>query len=208
MFKTHPISTCALVVTMALFMLSCGSNVGENAIMNPGGDSDPDNQRVPAKDQEILFDVTYTNFAWGYRLSGFYIDRRGDVYSFSRGPDDERWQPHDWDHISEQDLRDKYSINKDRLGTIDRGTLTSMVDMVGQASVGEMTDRVNRCNDFGGRTWAAYVQDPNTGEYEKIRLYQSGDWAQRNKSSAAATLFEWLRDVAGESGDIVCGCEE
>ncbi len=208
MFKAHPISICALMLLTALFLVSCGSNVGETAIMNPDNNPDPENQRVPAQDQEVLFEVSYTNFAWGYRLGGFYVDRRGDVYSFSRGPEDERWHPAESGHLLEQDLHEKYSINKDRLGTIDRGTLSSMVDLIGQASVGEMTEPVGRCNDFGGRSFVAYVQDGLTGEYKNIVLYQYGDWARRNKSSAAVELFEWLRYVAGESGDIPCGCEE
>lgn len=206
MFRTRVFSTSAIIVLMAVLMLSCSDGVGDNTIM--GSPDDPGDQRVPAQGQEVLFEVSYVNFAWGYKLGGFYIDKRGDVFRFSRDNSDERWRPDDWAHISEQDLRDKYSVGKNRIGTIDLVTLTSMVDLIGEASLGEMTERIGRCNDFGGKSWVAYVQDAQTGDYEGINLYSAGDWAQRNKSLAAETLFEWLRDVAGESGEIACGCPE
>lgn len=191
------------MLLLALGLLSCGT-VDSDTAQNQAKPA----EWVPPVEQEILFEVSYVNFAWGYTLGGFYVDRDGDIYEFHRGYDDERWQRDDPDRLTAQDLHRKYAIGRELVGTIDSATLDWMTNLIPGAQEGELTERISVCRDFGGRSWVAYMLNESTGDYERVLLYAAGDWARRNRSGDAEALFEWLRSVAGDTGEIACGCPD
>jgi len=200
--KNHLISFGAAVALVAALCLASCSILDSN----PAGTTAKAAPWEPPAEQDVLFEVSHVNFAWGYYLGGFYIDRDGDIFAFGRDNDDERWQPADPDHLTAQDLQNKYSIGRTLVGSVDLVTLDLMTDLIPIARDGELSEPVSLCADYGGRSWRAYVMDESTGEYESVLLYAAGDWASRNLSYGAAELVNWLRNLNGESGQIDCGC--
>ncbi len=57
-----------------------------------------------------LFDVTWHNEAWGYQLSGWWVDDAGRLFRFDHG--DARWAS-DADTLPEADLREKFARGRE-----------------------------------------------------------------------------------------------
>jgi hypothetical protein len=176
-----------------MLWLSCGTTEPDQTLPN-----------LPA-DQAILFEVEYVNHAWGYKCSGWYIDREGQVYSYSYEHGDDPWQPQDHKAITEQELLEKYSHGAEFLGNVDSIEFATVKGLILASAVGSMSDTTQRCADFGTVRYLAYVREDSTLTYHPVLLYQHGDMALRNLSTQARTLFDWLREQSGDSGEIECG---
>lgn len=201
--KTQRFPKSIVCLSVALLCLACGS-------AGLSGDGDDASQSMPKlpDDQAILFEVAYVNFAWGYRCEGWYIDGEGRRYSYSYARDDDPWRPQNPEAITEQELLDKYSHGARFLGTVDPAAVATARSLIPASSVGRMSDRVSVCRDFGGAGYLAYVRDDSSLTYHPVLLYQQGDWAYRNLSAEARTLFDWLREVSGQQGEINCPAPE
>lgn len=159
-------------------------------------------------DQAILFEVSYVNHAWGYRCSGWYINGEGERFSYEYEQDDDPWQPQNYEAITEQELLTKFSHGAKFLGSIDSAAVASAKNLIPASAVGGLSDTVWRCADFGAVSYTAYMRDHSSLTYHPVPLYEHGDWAFRNLSGEARWLFDWLRDVSGEQGEIPCAAPE
>ena len=185
--------TVSVVCLSALMLwLSCGTTDSNQTLPN-----------LPA-DQAILFEVEYVNHAWGYQCSGWYIDEAGQRYSYSYEHSDDPWQPQDHEAITEQELLEKYSHDAKLLGIVDSIEFATAKGLILTSAVGSMSDTSSRCADFGTVRYLTYVRDDSTLTYRPVLLYQHGDMALRNLSTQARTLFDWLRELSGDSGEIEC----
>lgn len=142
---------------------------------------------------EIIFDCYHVNFAWGYRLDGFYIDKNGKIFKYNRNGDP--WLP---DSVKqggmvypESDLYDKYK-NKQLIGNVEQQYLQSKIVLIQKAARGKLSRR-HTGNDAGASGCVAYLFSPEKKEYREIRLGSSGDYEEINSSSAAHELFKWLK---------------
>jgi hypothetical protein len=154
----------------------------------------------PVAEAQYLFEVQYLNHAWGYQLSGFYIDDRGRVYRYDHS--DAVWQPARWDVFTPAELAQKFSRNRTGDGQVDAVTLRAMHALIDPASRGPLSDPVARCADAGTHTYLAYQFE--AGVYRPVLLYQAGDLAQLNRSESARVLFAWLRTIDGAERDLIC----
>jgi hypothetical protein len=126
----------------------------------------------PQPQPKKLFQSEYTNYAWGYVHSGWYINDDGKVYSFLNKGN----SPEDGDEI-------------EFVGTIDPATLEEKRGLISAASQGPYSERTNTAFDAGTHVYSAFL-----GETE-ILLKESGDWSQENLSPAASDLVSWLQEV-------------
>ena len=149
----------------------------------------------PSIEQEYLFEYSHINFAWGFQMSGIYIDREGNVYKYnhSHGP----WKPSSDKFFIETDLQEKYAHKKELLTGIDKSVLDKMHKLITPASDGEIFRSQKKCFDFGSGTYTAYLFDSKTGQYKPLLLYQIGDRPKKNLSDEAKVLYEWLFEVFG-----------
>ncbi len=157
---------------------------------------------------EILFEVTHVNHAWGYSLSGIFIDADGMVCSYRWGNASQPWEPADPGRLTQADMDRKCAINRDTLGYIAPATLTAMRDLIPAAGAGTMTDPLHQRADYGQKSWLAFTCDSEIGDYRRVVIAVAGDYAVKNLSVETSTLSAWLRIVAGDSGNVVCGYPE
>jgi len=144
--------------------------------------------------QKFLFEVAYANYAWGRQIRGFYVDRDGKLYSYDHSLAD--WQPKDPDAVTGTELQEKFK-NRKQVGNVDLDTLREMAALIASAAQGDLSDPVSVCRDAGTHRYLAYVRDPDADVYRPVLLYQSGDFAQKNLSDDAKTLYEWLFTLSG-----------
>jgi len=149
----------------------------------------------PSMDQEYLFEYSYINFAWGLQMSGMYIDKDGNVYKYNHSHSP--WKPSSQEVLTEQDLQEKFSHKHEHIKSIDKSVLNRMHALIMSASEGKLSERVNKCFDFGNGSFSAFLYDVKSKQYTNVLLYQYGDWAKKNLSDEAGILYEWLFEVFG-----------
>ncbi len=144
-------------------------------------------------EHEFIFEVMHLNYAWSYDLHGYYIDHEGNIFGYNDNDDDWRWQPDSWTELTAEELQDKYSQNKELIGSVDVATLVEKCRLISWAAQGEMAPPVYQCADFGTTSFMAYVYRNN--KYIPVVLHTAGDMASKNLAPEADELYEWLRGV-------------
>ena len=119
---------------------------------------------------EPLFQVEYTNYAWGYDNRGCMIDREGNIYSYGYG------------HSS----NGKGIVN---IGKVSQSKLTHANKLAEKAQLGKFTTTIVGA-DGGSTLWSA------TTEYgHLVELQLSGDSVGTNTSPEASELVAFLDGV-------------
>jgi len=149
----------------------------------------------PSTEQRYLFEYSHINFAWGFQMSGMYIDKNGNVYKYnhSHAP----WKPSNEEYLTEEDLQEKYAHKNELVSTIDHSVLDKMHKLTRPAGEGEISQSQKKCFDAGSGIYTGYLFGSKTGQYKPVLLYQVGDRPKKNLSDEAKVLYEWLFDVFG-----------
>ncbi len=147
----------------------------------------------PEITQSILFEVCYSNYAWGARLDGFHINNDGQVLTYSYPSQDVPYPPpYWWQEFTEDELRERYSHNPGICATIPMEELRQRYSLVEGAASGELSSILQYCADFGVIYFVAYIYHPESSLYQPVLLEMAGDMAQKNFAPEAEQLFEWL----------------
>lgn len=185
--------TVLVMLTASLALASCDMSLHRDV------DHDPANIT-----QEVLFEVSYTNYAWGYTCVGLWVDRDGTVRRYDHS--DEVWSPGVDTFYTLSELQEKYAHNSTVVDSVFPGALAAQYVLIQPASVGPMTESVHQCTDFGTISFRAYRVGEDTTRYYPVTLYVAGDYSQKNLSGAAEMLFEWLQTLNdGAYADPSCG---
>jgi hypothetical protein len=179
-----------------LLLVACSDDGQQPAAQQSAGD-----MLLPAG-QEVLFEVSHVNQAWGYRLAGHYVDREGRIWQFDHSS--EPWQA-PASCIPAEALRDKLTRQQEQVGRVSPQELAKAVALVKAAAAGPLGDRVDTgCRDFGGMSYLAYTYDEDEDCYTPVLLHLRGDWGRKNLAPAAAELRLWLDGILGFQGMSNC----
>ena len=149
----------------------------------------------PSIEQKYLFEFSHINFAWGFQMSGIYINKDGNVYTYNHSHSP--WKPADVTSLTESDLQEKYAHKKEFVTTVTKSEINNMHNLIAPAGKGKLSQPKKGCFDSGSGTYTAYLFDAQIHKYTPITLYQVGDMPKKNISVEARILYEWLFDVFG-----------
>jgi hypothetical protein len=148
--------------------------------------------------EDFYCETSYTNFAWGYQHHGTYVDGQGRIFAFgSESPDTRgrQWAPKQPDAPIQQELEDKYSLNRHQRGTVEAQKIVEVRGWLAAARSGSLSKKVQKGADMGSSASVCWVREAGGGHYQLIELEVSGDWSYRNTAAAAAELARWLASV-------------
>jgi len=170
-----------------LVLLPLLAVVGCHPCGDPNEPTDP-----PAKTGRVLFEVAYTNHAWGYNHQGMYVDNEGNIYTY-RWPMGEgaRWT-HDGNLYTEAELTAHYAPGSASAGIIARDSLKMMIGLMESASRGTFSDTTQTAADAGATHTSLYLYDARSKTYRQIALRLRGDNSFDNRSSSARQLADIL----------------
>lgn len=151
-----------------------------------------DDEISVSDEQEILFEVNYVNYAWGFQNNGFLIDKKGRVRTYDK--------PKDWKFanagpftVAEMDERvAKTTISK---YTVPANELSEYVNKLRRVSDKEYTDPVSVGADMGASSFYMYRYDTGSKTYQAVLLQSVGDNSVYNKDSDAKEIADWLVKV-------------
>lgn len=151
---------------------------------------------------EFVFDCYDVNYAWGYRLSGFFIDRLGKVYRYrlSGTP----WKPKllrqgSSLYYAAAELVSKFT-NKTLWTNIDATVMQDKIALIDNAATGAVTYRNMRGADQGRNVCIAYRYVANKNLYEQIELgsYGATQIQTANAAPEAQALLQWLATIGAK----------
>ena len=126
----------------------------------------------------MVFLHEFSNFAWVPQHNGWYIDAKGNIYTFHA----KRGQP----TTLEPPVR---------VGHVPAGVLARERRLILPASHGTLQTRTTGA-DMGEDTFAAFLADAKGGSPRRIVLVMRGDLSGENMTPAGQSLLAWLRSVA------------
>jgi hypothetical protein len=150
-------------------------------------------ESFPAANQLVLFQVEYTNHAWGYSHCGIIIDSSGSAGYFNLP---EIWHsPDSTGYISESGMNENIQQLDTTFYLPDRNTLLKYFNMVGNAAEGELSDPFHTAYDAGEVIYSGFLYEPGSRRYKQIFLRQEGDWSRVNNATEAKQIYAWLRSI-------------
>jgi hypothetical protein len=149
---------------------------------------------------EPLFDCYQVNFAWGFTLSGRFVDQHGAIWSY--GGRDKAHLPtatisQGKEYFKVADLQAKY-VQPQQIGSVDAKTLAEKSALIAAAADGAITLESGKAFDAGSSSCHAYVKDETQQRYRDIEFGSDGgvsDTRITNVAPAAQELLTWLKSV-------------
>lgn len=192
--------TFVLPLSLLLVVPACG---GKSVDSEPGPDA---STIVPSDGQRILFEWSHVNFAWQATVRGGFITSEGEVFQydyFDSQPDAAAPQTRPYAGMIEAQLSAKYGLKPALLTTVDKETLLAKFAMIEGARSGTLLSQT-MCADYGDTSFYGYLFDSESGTYTPVLLGRNGDMAVRNTAPQGQELMEWIRSLAGETGEASC----
>ncbi len=147
-----------------------------------------------------VFDCFHINSAWGFSMSGRFIDSDGTIYSYQRKAPP--WMPRDIvegdrHYLRDEDLQSKYE-GREKVGSVTVSELDHHRASIEAAGKGKLVHAGPAANDAGSSSCHAYVRDAGKSRYRDVNLGTDGgvsDMPLRNDSTQAQDLLAWLKTV-------------
>jgi hypothetical protein len=163
----------------------------------PDGGSSP-HEPIPGPDgEEIVFQVTHANFAWGRVSEGFFINGRGEVRRFDSfdSKDHERYPLALPPKPRHGDLLKSYGLHPEVVSVLPAAEVAAYQAL---AQVARNAPLVcgQTAMDAGGTGYQAWVMGGD-GVYSAIEIGGEGDISCRTLSPAGMRVKRWLQRVTG-----------
>lgn len=153
---------------------------------------------LPSPEQKIMFEMSYSNFAWGTVFSGMYITSDGSVFQYDYRIN-EPGSPIPYTKfthsMTEAQITEKHGSTPKKIATVDLQEMQTQWGLSYAAANGALLVSSN-CRDYGLLNFVAYHYDPQLKTYSAILLKGIGDAGIKNTAPAADELVEWLQTVA------------
>lgn len=146
--------------------------------------------------QEVFFEVNYSNQAWGYQFKGFLIDKDGRVRTYDK--------PDKWNNelnavsFTAEDLAANLSKTTLSSYLVPAADLSKYISQSAQVGDSDFTEPHSVGADGGATSFYIYRYDASSKVYKAILLKQIGDVEIFNKDTDAKAIADWLTTVSSE----------
>lgn len=145
--------------------------------------------------QKYYFETEYGNSAFGYHLSGWYINDDGKVFSYKYHNSEDRWRPADYDKPTGSELQEKYSHLASFIFKIPSDTLNKYIHLINTAMLGSYSDTVCQGYDMGNHRSLCYTYDQDINTYSRYVLITTGNYFYEMITPEAQILINWLERI-------------
>lgn len=144
----------------------------------------------PSANQVVLFQIEYSNHAWGYQHSGVMIDSSGLVRSFSLP---KNWHlPDSAGFLSESFMYENMSQLDTGSFYVDKSDLLDHFNKIGKISQGVLSKPINTAYDSGETDYSGYLYDSTNKRYKQVLIKRFGDWSTENSAPESEVVYKWL----------------
>lgn len=148
---------------------------------------------IISEKQQILFQVDYINYAWGYQHNGFIIDINGNVLSYSNP---ESWNFHDDEmNLTEDQVTENISRCSPTGITIPKADLDKYSGYIRNIASSKVTAPRNVAADAGTTQYICYQFDEYSSGYKGSLIKTEGDFSSENLNFYSKKVALWLKDL-------------
>lgn len=143
-------------------------------------------------DQNVVFEVNYSNSAWFKQFKGFLIDRNGLVKTYDN--------PVSWNPVKENQEVTAGQMQENLLHTSEspfKVPVQQMEQYITKAGhvLSNYSKPARIGADHGIIRYYAYLYNSKKQAYTPVLLAQTGDTEIYNTDENAAEIFEWLAGI-------------
>jgi len=148
---------------------------------------------VVSQQREILFQLEYVNYAWGYQHSGFIIDSQGDILTYNN--------PEDWNFpdnnfsLTESQVADNISKCKTSDRKVSGEELQKYTSYIKNIASSQVTALKNVAADAGSLEFICYQFHENSGMYKGYIIKMEGDFTCENLNFYSKKVVTWMREI-------------
>jgi hypothetical protein len=145
------------------------------------------------REQKVLFQMSYVNFAWGAVNSGFFIDTDGNVLRY--------YNPSSWNPVnkgmalSREEISENLSYCFSTGIRISTDELRTYVDYIDNLASSKVSAPVQTGADMGSRIIFCFKYIPETGSSLPVVVKCTGDFSYENLNFYAKKVAEWMNGI-------------
>lgn len=147
-------------------------------------------------DQEILFQMDYLNYAWGYQHYGFMVDNQGRVLTYDNP---EKWNfPDDNFILTEDQVAENISmcrISEVRINEEDLKRFSSYIEKIASSKVSATR---STGADAGLIQFICYRYSENSLMYKGFLVKSEGDFSAENLNFYSKKVISWMKEIDQE----------
>lgn len=152
-----------------------------------------DAETIPPAGQEILFGVSYVNYAWGKQNRGFFINQKGQVYTYNNPA---KWNfPQEDASLSEVLMKENLSASQLKDTIISATEVKKFASVLYDIREDRFSPRTAKGADMGSTTYYAFRFDPDSKTYKPVLLALYGDFETQNLDLNAVEITNWLKTL-------------
>jgi len=165
-----------LVLTLTLFASACSDDTVQMA-----------------DGQDVYFEVSYMNMAWGKQFKGFLIDKDGKIRTYDK--------PAKWNSVTEKTELSAAQMKENVANTVVSDKVVSATELkeniakANDAVSGTLSKPTSGGADRGTTSYYVYRFDAAKLTYVPILLSQTGDWEIANQNKSAVEISAWLSAI-------------
>jgi hypothetical protein len=150
-------------------------------------------ERIEDINQQVLFQIEYSNAAWGVQHKIWLVDSSGVLTIYNL--------PTKWNHPDSNGYLSLIEMNENisQSGVfgchVDKVNLKKYLNLLDEAKKGKLTDPETRMFDAGSVVFSGFLYDPKRDKYLQAILRQEGDVYIENKSTEAEEIYDWLKTL-------------
>jgi len=144
-------------------------------------------------EQEILFQMDYVNYAWGYQHYGFMIDNQGRILTYDNP---EKWNfPDDNFILTEKQIVENISmcrVSGEKITAEELKRFSSYIDKIASS---KLTASRNTGADAGTFQYICYRFSENSMMYKGFIMKTEGDFTAENLNFYSKKVVSWMKGV-------------
>jgi hypothetical protein len=143
--------------------------------------------------QEIIFQFEYINYAWGFQHSGFIIDNKGNILTYSN--------PENWNFCDKDLTLTEEQVNENLTMCTHTGKMISDADLhkfagyIKNIASSEVTAPKNVGADMGSSEYICFEYSETSNTYKKHLIKMEGDFTCENLNFHSKKVVLWLKDI-------------
>ncbi|HLP71452.1 MAG TPA: hypothetical protein VK155_01030 [Bacteroidales bacterium] len=145
----------------------------------------------PLNDQQMLFQVDYVNYAWGFQHNGFIIDGEGYILTYDN--------PGNWNFADANFVLTEGQVVENlqyctKSGKVPVEELAKFSAFTESISLSKISALKNTGNDEGTLQFICY-KTSGAGNYKGTLVRMEGDFTCENLNFHSRKVASWLREI-------------
>ena len=150
-------------------------------------------EKIDEINQQILFQIEYSNAAWGTQHKIWLVDSSGILTSYNLPT---KWNhPDDDGYLSLNEMNENISQSGVIGCNVDKSNLKKYFNLIDEAKKSQLTDPETQMYDAGTVVFSGFMYDPKREKYFQVIIRQEGDVYVENKSPEAKEIYNWLKTL-------------